>query len=45
MFFIIYFGIKYLNIFLIKQLLTWIYFGLLVVVVDTFWLLAGGGAC
>ena len=45
MFFIIYFWIKNLNIFLIKQLLTWMYFGLLLVVVDTFWLSVGGGAC
>ena len=45
MFFIIYFWIKNLNIFLIKQPLTWIYFGLLLVVVDTFWLSVGGGAC
>ena len=34
---------KYLNIFLIKHLLTWIYFGLWLVVVDIFWLLVGGG--
>ena len=39
MFFIIYFRTKYL----IKHLLTWIYFGLRWVVVDIFWLQVGGG--
>ena len=34
---------KYLNIFLIKHLLTWIYFGLLLLVVDILWLSVGGG--
>ena len=34
---------KYLNIFHIKHLLTWIYFGLWLVVVDIFWLSVGGG--
>ena len=33
---------KYLNIFLIKPLLTWIYFGLWLVVVDIFELSVGG---
>ena len=37
MIFIIYFLLKNLNIFLIKHLLTWIYFGLLWVVVDGGW--------
>ena len=44
MFFIIYFSKKSLNIFLIKQLLTWIYFRLLLLV-NTFWLSGGAGAC
>ena len=34
---------KYLNISLIKHLLTWIYFGLWLVVVDMFWLLVDVG--
>ena len=34
---------KYLNIFLIKHLLTWIYFGLWLVMVDIFWLSVVGG--
>ena len=34
---------KYLNIFLIKHLLTWIYFRLWLVVVDISWLSVGGG--
>ena len=37
MIFIIYFLLKNLNIFLIKYLFTWIYFGLLWVVVDGGW--------
>ena len=32
-----------LNIFLIKYLLPWIYFGLWLVAVDIFWLSVGGG--
>ena len=43
MFFILYFWMKNLNIFLIKYLLTWIYFGLWWVVVYIFWLSLGGG--
>ena len=31
-----------LNIFLVKHLLLWVYFGFCWVVVDMFWLLVGG---
>ena len=43
MFFIVYFLIENLNIFLIKQLFAWIYFGLRWVVEDIFLLQVGGG--